>query len=142
MKYVDYLFWSYYCFCNRHPKIFIRDNVWEAIFMMVTTVGMPVCVSYALVDNFVVDLPDLPEERLFRLLLVAIAFLPLCLILGHRYRRNKKITNNNFQLFKDRWGEDPRKNKKGRIAVIVYTFLTTIFALVAPMIILYIIYKL
>ena len=34
MKYLDYLFWHLYCFCERHKRIYFSGIVWQSILMM------------------------------------------------------------------------------------------------------------
>ena len=134
MKYIDYLFWSYYSFLNRHSKVYFGDNRWQAICTICATVVVPLGVFYALLDIFVINLPALPKDRYLSLLIIGLLSLPLLLFLNHRYYYNKTIIRGNFRLFKDRWGEDPRTNKKGRMAVIIYTICTLILPWFGPVI--------
>lgn len=140
MKYLDYLFWSYYCFFNRHPKMYFGDNRWQAIGVIYATIIVPLATLYALTDLFIVDLPELPSQRSAKYLIIGFVSLPIFLFLNHRYYHNKKHIKGNFQLFKERWGEDPRTNKRGHMIVIIYTICT----LTLPwfgLVILHLIYK-
>lgn len=140
MKYLDYLFWSYYCFFERHKKFYFGDNRWQAIGVMYSTIIVPLATMYVLTNLFILDLPDLPERRDEKILIAGIVSLPIFLFLNHRYYHNKKITKNKFQMFREQWGNDPRANKKGRLAVIVYTVCTSVLPWFGP-IILYFIYR-
>ena len=75
------------------------------------------------------------------MLVVLAVWCPLYWFLVNRYYKNKKITKNKYQLFRDRWGENPQLNKKRRIAVIIFTVSTQVLSLVVGLIILYFINK-
>lgn len=125
MRLIDFLFWHYYCFANRHKKIYWGDNVWQAIMMIYGSIILPIALVYSLVDIFVISLPILPEPGTIEgILLMAIVSLPILYPLNHRYYHNPKIVKNKFDVFRKQWGEDPRCDKKGRIIVIVYTVLS------------------
>ena len=127
IKYIDCLFWHYYCFANRHKKLYWGDNVWQAIVMIYGTIILPIVSVYSLISIFVVYLPPLPESGCLEgVLLMTIISLPIFLILNHRYYHNSTIVKNNFELFRNQWGENPHSNKKRRIIVVVYTLLSTI----------------
>ena len=127
IKFIDFLFWSYYCFANRHKKIYWGDNVWQAIGMIYGTIILPMASVYSLVSIFVISLPTFPEPGTIEgVLLMAIISSPIFLLLDYRYYHNPKIVKNKFELFRKQWGEDPRCDKKGRIIVIVYTLLSIV----------------
>ncbi len=133
---IDYLFWSYYCFCNRHPKIYFGDNVWQAIVIMYVTIAAQCGLYYALISTFLTFLPVLPKAHTFYGELLAWLFAtPILLILNHRYCHNKTITAGNFKYFKTKWGNDPRKNTKKRIVVLLYTIYSTLGVLLLAIII-------
>lgn len=145
MRIIDYLFYCYYCYFERrnkrHPNLFWGDSRVYSLCVMYFSVAIPLGVCYALINIFVTPLPALPQydtiQGKFIGLILGILFIgPLI----YRYYHNKKITKNKFQLFRERWGEDPRTNKKGRIAVIIYTICTTVLPWFGP-IILHFIYK-
>ncbi len=124
MKYLDFIFWSYYCFCERHKKIYFEDNVTQATGMMYGAIALPIATIYATIHTFIHNLPILEPGHWESILLVLLLSSPLFFLLDYRYCKNKTITNNDFQLFRERWGEDPRKITKGRIFVIAYTILS------------------
>ena len=129
MKYIDFLFYSYYCHCERrkkrYPKLFFGDSRFFALYLFTLTIGGLIGLCYILINEYITSLPMIPKlgseaESLFGLVVC-------CAILGpfiHRYFYDKKLTNGDYKIFKDRWGEDPRINKKGRIAVLVYTIVS------------------
>lgn len=145
MKYIDFLFYSYYCHFERRnkrfPKIFWGDSRLYAIVVMYLSIAIPFGAIYALIDIFVTPLPEPSKAnsghgRLFGILLGIPTIGPL----AYRYYHNKKIIRRNYKMFKDRWGEDPRENKKGRIVVLIYTFCTIILPWFGP-VFLYFIFK-
>lgn len=146
MKYLDYLFWYYYTYFTRrekrHPKLFFGDHIWEAIIIIHASIYMPLFNLYALLNvGGILDLPDMPEKRTERMLVALVVSWPLFWFLDNRYCKNKKITKNKYQLFRDRWGENPQHNKKRRIAVIIYTVSTQVLSWVVGLTILYFINK-
>lgn len=147
MKYLDYLFWYYYTYFTRrekrHPKLFFGGgHVFEAIYTIVASILMPLVNLYALLDvGGILGLPNMPDKKIEAMLVVLAVWCPLYRFLVNRYYKNKKITKNKYQLFRDRWGENPQLNKKRRIAVIIYTVSTLVLSLVVGLIILYFINK-
>ena len=145
MKYIDYLFYSYYCYFERrnkcHPKICWGDSRFYALMVIYISIAVPLGACYGLISIFITPLPSLPERhslpaKLIGTVLGIFTIGPLI----YRYYYDKKICRNNFKLFRDRWGEDPRVHTKGKIAVRIYTFITIFLPLLGP-IILYFIYK-
>ena len=146
MKYLDYLFWYYYTYFTRrekrHPKLFFGGHVFEAIYTIVASILIPLVNLYALLDvGGILGLPNMPDKKIEAMLVVLAVWCPLYRFLVNRYYKNKKITKNKYQLFRDRWGENPQLNKKRRIAVIIYTVSTLVLSLVVGLIILYFINK-
>ena len=146
MKYLDYYFWYFYTYFTRrekrHPKLFFGDHVFEAIGIIVASILMPLFNLYALLDvGGILDLPDMPEKRTERMLVALAVWWPLYWFLDNRYYKNKKNTKNKYQLFRDRWGENPQHNKKRRIAVVLFTVSTQVLSLVVCITILYFINK-
>ena len=146
MKYIDYLFYSYFCYFERrnkrHPKIFWGDSRLDAITIIYTTLAIPMGAILGLIGIFVTPLPELPKLWFGRYsgipgILLAI---PTLIPMVHRYYYNKKITKGNFKIFRDKWGEDPRHIRKGRIAVIIYTVCTIVLPLLGPVILHFIYY--
>lgn len=122
IKFIDFLFWHYYCFANRHKKIYWGDNVWQAIGMIYGTMIVPIVLIYKIIDLFIVNLPNLSGPgHIDSLIIMDVVSLPIFLFLNNRYYHNQKIIKDNFRIFRERWGDDPRQNKKGRIAIIIYT---------------------
>ena len=124
MKYLDFLFWSYYCFCERHKRFYFGDNIEQAIGMMYGSIALPIATIYATIHTFIYHLPMIEPGHWETILLALVLSSPLFFLLDHRYYKNKTITNNNFQIFRERWGDDPRKETKGRIFVIIYTIVS------------------
>lgn len=146
MKYLDYLFWYYYTYFTRrekrHPKLFFGGHVFEAIYTIVASILIPLVNLYALLDvGGILGLPNMPDKKLEAMLIVLAVWWPLYSFLVNRYYKNKKITKNKYQLFRDRWGENPQHNKKRRIAVIIYTVSTLVLSWVVGLTILYFINK-
>ena len=146
MKYLDYLFWYYYTYFTRrekrHPKLFFGGHVFEAIYTIVASILIPLVNLYALLDvGGILGLPNMPDKKLEAMLVVLAVWCPLYRFLVNRYYKNKKITKNKYQLFRDRWGENPQHNKKRRIAVIIYTVSTLVLSWVVGLTILYFINK-
>ena len=139
MKYIDFLFYSYYCHferrLKRHPKLFKGDSRFFALWLIGMTIGGPLGICYCLINDYVTRLPEMPklnspEEKLIGLVFGGIILGPLI----YRYYYNKKICRKNYTVFKEKWGEDPRTNSKGRIAVIVYTIVALSFPLLGLLI--------
>lgn len=146
MKYLDYYFWYFYTYFTRrekrHPKLFFGDHVFEAISIIVVSILIPLVNLYALLDaGGILDLPNMPEKKSEGMLVALAVLWPLYSFLVNRYYKNKKITKNKYQLFRDRWGENPQHNKKRRIAVIIYTVSTQVLSWVVGLTILYFINK-
>ena len=129
MRLIDFLFYSYYCHFERRnkrlPKIFGGDSRFFALFLLALTFGGVLGICYILINEYVTPLPMLPKlapsvESLIGLLVCAAIIGPF----AYRYFNDKKIIKGDYIIFKERWGEDPRIHKRGRIAVLVYTILS------------------
>lgn len=83
----------------------------------------------------------MPEKKSEGMLVALAVWWPLYWFLDNRYYKNKKITKNKYQLFRDRWGENPQHNKKRRIAVVLFTVSTQVLPWVVGLTILYFINK-
>jgi len=143
MNCVDFLFYSYYSYFNRrnkrHPNIFWGDSRLYALCVIYLSFVMPCAAIYALIDIYITPLPPLPkvntfEDKLLGLVFGIVTVGPLI----YRYYYNKKITKQKFKIFKTKWGDDPRMNKKGRVIVIIYTIVTIIFPLLGAIILTFI----
>ena len=140
MRYIDFLFYSYYCHFERRnkrfPKIFWGDSRADALTIIYFSIAGPLTLCYCLIDDFIVPLQDIPKFNTIEGLLYGLLIgIPTIGPLIYRYYHNKKIHKSNFKVFREKWGEDPRVHTKGRVAVIAYTIITRLMPFVLPFII-------
>ena len=129
MRYIDFLFYSYYCHCERRnkrfPKLFGGNSRFFAFYLFTLTLGGLIGFCYLLIDEYIIHLPMIPKLGSSAESLIGLV--ACCAILGpfiYRYFYDKNIIKGDYKIFKERWGEDPRIHKRGRIAVLVYTILS------------------
>ena len=134
MKYIDFIFYSYYCHCERRnkrfPKLFGGDSRFFALYLFALTLGGVIGLCYILINEYITPLPMLPI--LGSSAESVIGLVVCCAILGifiYRYFFDKKIIKGDYKIFRERWGEDPRIHKRGRIAVLVYTIVSILLPL-------------
>lgn len=128
MRYIDFLFYSYYCYferrAKRFPKLLAGDSIMQALCLISLTIGLLLAICYLLVNEYITPMPRMPklnspEEKLIGIVIGGVIIGPLI----YRYLYNKTIRKGDYKIFKEQWG-DPRTHKKGRIAVLVYTIIT------------------
>lgn len=134
MKWIDFLFYSYYCYferrSKRHPDLFGRESRTLAIGLLALTFGPPIGICYGIVDSYIVSLPPIPKmhslgDNLIGIIIGTILISPFI----YRYFYDKRITAGRFKIFREEWGNDPRMHTTKRIIVIIYTFTTLLLPL-------------
>lgn len=126
MRVVDFLFWHYYCFFERHKKRYFGDNRYQSIIVMCITFAAILGVGSGLVQVFIIghDIPPQQpvDRKIFGLILVA----PVFLYLDYRYYKKKSITKNKFEIFRNRWGDIQNVSPKNMRILLWYTIISTI----------------
>lgn len=127
MRWLDFLFWHYYCFFEKHKNVYFGDNRLQAIVAICICCFTLFGVSVGLINTFVCTIKLIPiygtiEEKLFSILYV----LPCFLYLDYRYYFKKSVTQNNYQIFRDRWGEPLHVSKKNMRILLTFTIVAII----------------
>ena len=96
IKFIDFLFWHYYCYFERHKKTFKGDNYWLAILMIVFTVFFTIGVTLGGINTFIYGL-DIPkfgtkDSKILELTLGIPCLLYLC------YRYYKKSLSSEVRI--------------------------------------------
>ena len=131
MKYIDFLFWHYYCFCERHKKVFHYDNKWQALLFMYGSFSLILALIIGLIHTFVIALDisllSTTEKRLYSFIISCVVyFLPL----WYRYYYKEAITKNGFQVFRDKWGNFEHNTKKNLNIFLIYNVISFPLAII------------
>ena len=128
MKWIDFLFWHYYCYFEqvKKKKKGHGDSTWMAIVIIAFTVLFAIGVTIGEINTFIIELNTpkygTPEGRIFSGA-VCIIFLAL---MCWRYYKQKSIVKNNYELFRKRWGDPENVSKKNMRILLIYTIIGTI----------------
>ena len=114
MKYIDFIFYSYYCHCERRnqrfPKLFGGDSRFFALYLFALTLGGVIGLCYILINEYITPLPMFP--KLGSSAESVIGLVVCCAILGifiYRYFFDNKIIKEDYKIFRERWGEKTRE---------------------------------
>lgn len=125
MRFLDLLFWHYYCFFERNKTNKDGDSLAGARLLTAFTSCGALLLIYFIIDTFVYALDINVKSTSVRLLGLLIALLWVLYLL-YRYENKKSITKNNYQLFRERWGDPLQISKKKMLLLLMYTIITTI----------------
>jgi len=126
MKWLDFLFWHYYCYFEKNKKKFKGNSVLSATSMLAFTTFVIFGFIIGTTYTFICDL-HLPEYGTLASRKISwLTGIPWILYLGYRYERKKSIVQNKYQIFRERWGEPENVSKKNLNILLWYTLITTI----------------
>ena len=124
MNIIDFLFWHYYCFCERHKKVFHYDNPWQACLFLLGSFIFPTGLLLGIISTFITPL-HLSSVSRFHALLVSLPILaPVILFLDFRYCKNESIIKSNYQVFREKWGDYENNTRKNKNIALIYTIIT------------------
>ena len=124
MKGIDFLFWHYYCFCERHKKVFHYDNPWQACLFLLGSFIFPIGLLLGIISTFITPL-HLSSVSRFHALLVSLPILaPVILFLDSRYCKKKSIVKNSYQVFREKWGDCKNNTRKNKNIAMIYTIIS------------------
>lgn len=136
MKYLDYLFWHLYCFCERHKRIYFSGIVWQSILMMLISFLAILGSVLVLIEIFIVELPVIDNiSPAIRTILIIILICPISEYLNYRYSKKQSIIKNDYQMFRERWGDSLHNSKKNRIIVLCYFLISVVGTVIIAIII-------
>lgn len=128
MRWMDYLFWHYYSYFEQNKKKYKGDRVQVAEGMVIITTSLIIGSIIGSMHIFICDL-SLPEYGRMKIM-GWIVGIPCILYLDYRYERKQSIVKNNYQLFRERWGDPKHVSKKNMKILLWYTILSTIGLLI------------
>lgn len=136
MRFVDFLFWQYYCFCERHKRVFFGYNVWQALNDVFLTTACGMGVIWSLVEDKIplniLNMLHLTHTKVWVLLLIPIG--GAYILFYKRYTKKNAITQNNFQIFRERWGDPEHTKRSHRIIMWCYTLVMIMSPVILGMI--------
>ena len=123
MKWLDFLFWHYYCYFEQNKKRYRGNNVWGSVLTLSYTCFWVFGTILGIVGVFVYDINmDYGPMKMWAW---AIG-IPWILYLDYRYERKKSIVQNKYQIFRERGGEPDKVSKKNLKILLWYTLITTV----------------
>ena len=128
MKWLDFLFWHYYCYYER--KISKGKSILFAISMLAFTTFVILGFSIGTIYTFICDL-HLPEYGTLASRQIGwLIGIPWLLYIDYRYQRKESIVKNKYEVFRTRWGDSEHVSKKNMRVLLWYTLFSTIGLLI------------
>lgn len=126
LNFLDFIFWHYYCFCERHKKRYWGDNASQAYYAFVLSQCWVISITLGLISTFVVSLDFLPQRYSELKVLFVLVFLPVGIYYDYRYTRKKSIVKNKYQCFREKWGDPQNNTRRNKKIVLYYTIVTLV----------------
>lgn len=135
MEWLDWMFWHYYCFYERHKKMYFGDNCFQAVVIICMNTYIMLGLLAAFIENFICELTFIPQYGTIHSKLFALIYgVPIFLFLDYRYSRKKDIIKNNYQAFRERWGTPADVNKKNLKILVVSTIIYVVGSIIIAVI--------
>ena len=130
MKWLDFLFWHYYCHFDQ-SKIRTKDAdlTGGTIVILLFTLANIIGVLLGSFNTFVYDIETIINGGELKVLCVLSAAI-LWLCLRYRYCKQKSIIKGKYKMFRERWGDSEHVSKKNMRILLWYTILSTIGVLI------------
>ena len=121
VNFFDYIFWCFYMFCKTH-KLAKENEAMTATTLLFLFIGIPLGATWGFLSS--VDmLPSIGDisiqPRIVTLSLTALFMLPLI----YRYLYKKSIKKNDYEIFCNKWGNEPVSIRRHRKWLIIALFI-------------------
>lgn len=123
VNFFDYIFWRFYCFFCKH-KFFKGMESADATSMLYFLIAIPLFTSWGFLMSYNV-VPNLCGNTSHELRINMSPFVfALMAPFIYRYDYKKTIKNNHYQLFRNKWGNEPLPIRKRRkwLIIALYVF--------------------
>lgn len=130
----DYIFWRWYCFFCKH-KFFKGMEAMDAAGMIFLLFLIPIC---TLLGRFTYYgwIPRIGDNEYEGRYIMILIFLPFYFIATYRYLFCSKIKNNDYEIFRKKWGNEPLPVRKRRKWLIIVLFIfNCIIIPIAPIVV-------
>lgn len=129
----DYIFWRWYCFFCKH-KFFEGMEAGNAFAIVFLTFAFPIfillahCIEIGISSDSIIISTEHPW--------IYIIVLFLAFLCSYRYLFCSKIKNNDYEIFRKKWGNEPLPVRKRRKWLIIVLFIfNCIIIPIAPIVV-------